>query len=432
MSLSVLTPEEQVLSALERISSLKIPSCAVHVAMSELSPDNRGYRQLEIVSRLFEPLLSHTQSRLFLLSNNDFLLLIAYPVLSMINDTLERIFSLFADDIYFSKSKSKEFSRIFFLDKQERALREMLHVEKADVPVKEIPLKNKIPMVMTKELTPDILEKLLYDIEQTNPFDFMRRQSVIRFDKNATNEEVFQEFYTNITDIQNTFAPDLNLSSNKPLFNLLKETLDARMMKGLFDLKLISYPKLISLNMNTDTVLSPLFEKFIKTIKSKLLIEFQLSDIFHHFELFEKVCRKLRENDIQYAIDDVGINEFELLNLESFDVPYIKIRWSDKWKGKEQKEQLSNFISKHSTIQFVLTHCSSGNAVLFGCKVGIRLFQGSFIDELCARMTKEKCTFGQECSLSECMVRRAVLSGALRNRCVHQPHLDIYMPLKEG
>ena len=429
MSSSVLTPEEQVLNALDRIHSLGVPFCAVHVAMSKLSLDNRGYRQLEIVSHLFEPLLNHAQARLFLLSNNDFLLLTGCPVLSMINDILEQVFALFSDDPYFSKATINDFSRIFLLDKEEKSLRDMLHVEPKEAVPPEPLLENQTPVA--KELTPDVLETLLYKIEQANPFDFIRRQSVVRFDKNAANEEVFQEFYTSIRDIQSAFVPDLNLSSNKPLFELLKETLDVRMIKGLFDLKLNNYPKLISLNMNTDTVLSPLFEKFIKALPTKLMIEFQLSDIFHRFELFKQACLKLQKNGIQYAVDGIGINEFELLNLEPFNAPYIKMTWSDKWKEQGRQAQLLDYVSKHSEIQFVLTHCFSWDAVMFGCQTGIRLFQGRFIDELCAHMTKEKCTFGQECSLNECMERRSVLSGALRNRCVHQPHLDMYMPLKE-
>ena len=75
------TPEDQVLETLDRLTGIETSFCAVYVAMSRLSAENRGYRQLEIVSKLFEPLLNHAQSRLFLLSNHDFLLITANPSL---------------------------------------------------------------------------------------------------------------------------------------------------------------------------------------------------------------------------------------------------------------------------------------------------------------------------------------------------------------
>ena len=110
-----LSPEEQVIQALHRIEPLGIPFCAVCIQMSKLQPENRGYRQLEIVSKLFEPLLNHAQARLFLLSNNNFLLLTANPVLDVIDDMLYQIRSLFSDDFFISSRSSEDFQQIFFL-----------------------------------------------------------------------------------------------------------------------------------------------------------------------------------------------------------------------------------------------------------------------------------------------------------------------------
>ena len=66
------SPELEVLQTLQRIDSQKKPFWAVYIAMSLLSEENRGYRQLEIVSKLLHPLLQDSQSRLFVLSNHDF------------------------------------------------------------------------------------------------------------------------------------------------------------------------------------------------------------------------------------------------------------------------------------------------------------------------------------------------------------------------
>ena len=120
-----------------------------------------------------------------------------------------------------------------------------------------------------------------------------RFQIYLLHNKNYETADIFQEFYTSITQIEKLLAPNLNLSSNKSLFSLLMETLDEKMINTLLTLKLTHFPAVVSLNMNVDTVLSEAFDKLVKAVPYQLIIEFQISDILHRLPMYREACLKL-------------------------------------------------------------------------------------------------------------------------------------------
>lgn len=427
MSKKTFIPEEQVTQALHKIEPLGIPFCAVCVRMSKLQPENKGYRQLEIVSKLFEPLLNHAQARLFLLSNNDFLLLTANPVLDVIDDILYQIRSLFADDFFISSRNSEDFQQIFFLPKDNEQLLKILYPQE----IKETTQKSVTPFLpvtpSTLELTPEILENLLYQIEQNNTKDFIRRQSIISVTRSGQNSEFGQEFYTSLIELQNTFVPNLNLTADKALFTMLLDSLDKRMLSSLSDLKLKFYPPLISLNLNVQSIFLPLFDKVLSSLPCNLMVEFQIADVLHNLPLFRKACEKLKKMEIASALDGVSINEIEYLPLLPFGVDCYKIFWTPKW---HENRLLKDFISSNQHKKIILARCGTEDAFIYGKKIGINLFQGHFIDMLLAAVRKNACIFGQECSLTDCTLRRSFVCNSLRKSCVHEAHLDAFIALK--
>ena len=382
---------------------------------------------MEIVSKQFEPLINHAQAKLYLLTNNDFLLITANPVLEVIDAILYQVRSLFSDDFFISSRNLEDFQQIFFLPKDTEALLKVLFPEKQPVK-KERKLSHLLPIKPTaQELTPDILESILYQIEKTSTKEFIRRQTIISLAKDRNGSEFGQEFYTSLMELQNLLAPNLNLTSDKALFLMLTDMLDKRMMSVLPELKLRRYPPLISLNLNVQSVFLPIFDKILTSAPAKVMIEFQISDIMHNLPLFRKACEKLRHASVDCALDGIGINEMEYLPISAFDVDCYKIFWSPKWA---ETNVLESFVQKNKNKNIILSRCENEEAFAYGQKIGITLFQGYFIDTLLAAVCKNACTFGQECSLGDCRNRHGVIYGALRNACVHEPHLDAYIPLK--
>lgn len=432
MTLSMSTPEDQVTDALARIRTLGVPFCAVHVAMSKLKPDNRGYRQLEIVSHLFEPLLNHASARLFLLSNKDFLLLTANPVMSVIEDILLQIQSLFADDPFILTGGKNDFFQTFLLQQEQDKL-ETLLAQKPNLPIATSHPKIEDHSTHIQEPIFQKLNKLVEAIKQIpDMLPFLRRSTVIGFNTDATNYEAFQQFYISLDVLQSKITSYRDIANDQKLMCFLSQVLDERLMDIIPTVHLTHYPKAIGVALNVESVLSDLFDKMIQSLSNRIIAQFHTADILAHLSLYHRVCQKLRDKRIAWIVCDMQVGSINLLDWSLFGAPYIRVAWSPLWKDQEKTVLLRQFIRQHPETHLIFANCDCKEALLFGCKVGIRLFEGNFIDTLCAVMAKHTCTFGQECTVDDCKIRRSVLDGDFRRKCVHEPHLDIYTPFKEG
>jgi len=422
-----LTPEKEVLDALNRMEELGLPFCAVLVKISKLLPENRGYRQLEILSKLFEPLLHSPNNRLFLLSNYDFLLLCAQPSLEVIDDVLFQIKSLFSDDP-FVQQEPQNFNQIFFSDKHLNALKNILNPQrtpKNKKPTTDVPTDESSP-----HLTLEGLERLTLALQRVNTLDFIKRQAVVDLSYTAPRKVSFFEYYTSLFAVQQKLAQGISLTQDKPLFYQLTETLDKKMLAALPNLNLFRNPKIISLNLNLSSLGLPIFEKTVKALKSKVYVELQIADIFENTEKYFEALTRLHKVGHKVILDGVTVQNIDYIYPERMKADFIKIFWSPAWMEEKNQSLLSDLLKKYPVQNVIFARCDSEQAVRFGQKLGLRLFQGHFIDAILALLAKNSCTFGQECSVSACMQCRAALSGPEREQCVHQRHLDADLNLK--
>ena len=422
-----LTPEKEVLEALNRMEELPLPFCAVLVKVSKLLPENRGYRQLEILSKLFEPLLQAPNNRLFLLSNYDFLLLCAQPSLEIIDDVLFQIKSLFADDP-FVQEESQSFNQIFFSDKHLDALKSLLNPRSTSKNKKQEP--DSVPDETSPHLTLEGLERLILALQRVNTLDFIKRQAVVDLSSTSPRKVFFFEYFTSLFAVQQKLAHGISLTQDKPLFYQLTETLDKKMLAALPNLNLFRTPKAISLNLNLSSLSLPIFEKTVKSLKSKVYIELQIADIFENTEKYFEALTRLHKGGHKVILDGVTVQNIDYIYPDRMKSDLIKIFWSPAWTEKKNQSILSNLLKVYPPQNIVLARCDSEQAVRFGQKMGLRYFQGHFIDAILALLAKNSCTFGQECSVSSCMQCRAALSGPEREQCVHQRHLDADLNLK--
>ena len=411
------TPEAYLLETLDRISKLSVSFYGVYVGMSMLMPMNRGYRQLEIVSKLFEPLLSNEQSRLFLLSNKDFVLVGTQISLEAIEEVLYQIKSLFADDPIIARQQENTFEQIFFLDKDLDRLKALIHENRSDVPVNtpSSDVKNMEPF------NPEQLDVLLGKLEHLNTIDFIHRQSVLSLNGQTGNSILFQEFYTSILQLQQTLCPTCDVTSDKSLFNQLTQTLDRRMLGTLSLSGLTSYPPAISLNLNISTLSSSIFSRFTEVWPTPIIIELQLADIFYDIRRYQEAVSKMREKGHRVLIDGLSPVELEYVNIRLLKPDFVKLFWSPVWETVKAKEQVSGL---DTSAKVILARCGSEEALKWGTKIGIHHFQGHYIDAVLGALTKNSCTFGQECTLASCMACRRTLSEKIRRQCVHLKHLD--------
>ncbi len=419
------TPETYLMEALDRVSKLSVPFFGVYVGMSMLEPVNRGYRQLEIVSKLFDPLLANDQSRLFLLTNKDFVLVGTQITLEAIEEVLYQIKSLFADDALLARQQENTFEQIFFLEKDMDRLKAMIHDTMPDLPAQP----SNRTMSETDVFDPEILDTLLEKLEHLNTIDFVRRQSVLSLNPQKGNTVLFQEFYTSILQLQQKLCPICDLCSDKSLFNQLTQTLDRRMLAALSHPGLTDYPRAISLNLNISTLSTSIFDRLSQIWPTPMIVELQIADIFYDLGRYWDVHQQLKSRGHRILIDGVSPADMEYLDISKLNPDYIKLFWSPIWETEQVKTLLSPYLN-NKTIDVILARCGSEEALKWGTQNGIQNFQGHYIDAVLGAVTKNSCTFGQECTLASCMACRRTLSEQVRRQCVHLKHLDALPQVK--
>ncbi len=418
-------PELYLLETLDRISKVAMPFYGVYVGMSMLMPANRGYRQLEIVSKLFDPLLANDQSRLFLLSNKDFVLIGTQISLEAIEEVLYQIKSLFADDPVLAGQQENTFEQIFFLDKDMDRLKALVQDKTPDAPTPVASSFAKDP----EPFDPEILDTLLGKLEHLNTIDFIRRQSVLSLDPQKGNTILFQEFYTSILQLQQKLCPICDLCSDKSLFNQLTQTLDRRMLAALSNPGLTTFPPAISLNLNLSTVSASIFERLTQIWPTPIIVELQIADIFYDMRRYLETARQMKERGLRILIDGISATDLAYLDVSLLKPDFVKLFWSPTWEKAPADVLLAPYLTNPSWT-VILARCGSEDALKWGTSHGIHHFQGHYIDAVLGALTKNACTFGQECTLASCMACRRTLSEKVRRQCVHLKHLDALPQVK--
>jgi hypothetical protein len=179
---------------------------------------------------------------------------------------------------------------------------------------------------------------------------------------------------------------DVDLTADLWLFQRLGESLDRRLMSSLaHGVKDLVGP--ISINLRLTTLLSPEFLRFDETYRkhrsSSVVIELQLIDIFAELGSFLFIRKFLRDRGYLVCVDGLHYLHLPLIDRERLGVDMVKVIWSPDLLDTVNGPQLAEFkaaTERTGADRIVLCRCDTADAVRWGQAVGIRLFQGHYID----------------------------------------------------
>lgn len=414
--------EQQLLDMLYRIEGMKGDAQAVYFKLSALKPANRTPKQMHVMMSLLEELLSKSRSRLFLMSDGDLFIVgrnIPHPLLQK---TVASVRQLYQADPLVSMSADINFCEIFDLGYE------------FDSVIKLAQRKNDIAKTSRKKkeqnkdlvpLAPEHLDAILRNIQGFNILKVIRRQEAIQITKSGKYCSLFEEYFTSMADLKAAIAPDVDVLSNRWLFQHLSETLDKRMLSIHQDL-FAHTPKGISLNLNISTIFTKPFGDFLDNMpESKFaVIEVQLMDIIQNTRNFIMAKDLLHEAGHKILIDGLHPISLRFLDLNLLNPDLIKLNWSPAVLEDTGTPSLADALKSIETSKVILMRCEDEEAVKWALTNGISRFQGYFIDALSGAGVKRKCKNGNLCSLQDCIARKSCIAGPIRARCLYQEALD--------
>ncbi len=237
-----------------------------------------------------------------------------------------------------------------------------------------------------------ILEKA---IAQADLSAFVRRQPICAVAPGRKPEPVYYEIYTSIGLLCQTLMPEIDIRTNRWLFQDFKKHLDRRMIAYLVQNDDAMLFHTFSINLNVSTLLTSEFLDFDEALNSgtraSMVIELQLFDVFAELDNFMFARKFLGERGYRFCLNDMTHMSLQLVDLEALGFDLVKLVWSadlydqqDGIRGQGVREAVLKIGAEH----LILTHCDTGQAIEVGESLGITLYQGRLLDEMVSRRTQ--------------------------------------------
>lgn len=428
----VVTPENLLYDAAERVGRIREGRLALHLHLSQLLPANRDEGRIRIAFRLFESMVDAYRGQMFLLTNSDIILICKDARISDLDAMVFKLRALFSTDpLTYAESAEGQDRFVSYYDLE--ADYDAFFGLCGDMVVsakKSMADQRKAPQI--QPLDSKTLTKVLERIGATDIAGVVRRQACIQINEKMTAEVAFQEFFMSIMDLQKVLAPDVNILSNRWLFQHLSQVLDLRVLSVLQDSGFRKMPAAFSLNLNMATIETPVFQQFEASIRGRsgLVVEFQLLDIFNDLDGFLRARDKLRSRGHKSVLDGMSPLTLQFMDGELFDTDYIKVSWSPDMIDDIKTAELQHALGPVGFDRVILSRCDTETSISWGLAQGIRMFQGRFLDSMISAVTMAQCDKSSACTLNQCTQRHGVITGRPRAECGNNDMLDTFPLLK--
>lgn len=413
--------EKYLLDTLDRIAKNSAGYSVLYVSISKLKPKNRHPEFVKIFAKLFDSVVGSARGTFFILSNGDFVILAKDITPDMVDDAIKKLRQgLSADPVIHSKDGS-EFAMIynFPLDLADfyGYIEGMMNAP--DEELEEIEYK--------KPIDADQVEGIIAKLDETDISELVKRQSVLRVKGGGKFEVIFQEFFVAVKDLSQEFDKNIDLVANLWLFMYLSQTLDKKTLSAFYLAELKNWSKVISLNLNLSSVFSREFVDFAKNFlkkEQKIIVEVKLMDVFNNLPLYFEAKEILHKGGHKLLIDEVSPVALKMLNLKRLEPDLVKIFWEPFMEYDWENQNIKDALEVLGRENVILAKCSDDKSLKWGVHYGITAFQGPFMDNLEVAMIRAKCPNGKNCTAQECLKRRRLLLGSVRDECLSKENLE--------
>ena len=413
--------ESVFLNMLNRLNGSRQNVVVLYLKLSALSPANKTPQKIkQVADRLKEDVSKSGQAAVFILSNQDVAAIIRNILPETLDDLTRQVRQAFHGDRALYDS-SIDLIRRYYLEQDYAAIKALAEQREADAHRRE----KTVQTAKTVPLAPEHLDAILRNIQGFNILRLIRRQEAVHLGANGEFSGLFLEYFTSMADLKKAIAPDVDVLSNRWLFQYLSETLDERMLgisRDLFD----HTTKKISLNLNISTLFTPMFEDFLNDMPEnlKMVVEVRLMDVMQNPEHFKTARDLLHETGNEILIDGLTPIVFDFVDFKLFKPDFLKLNWPFKGLGAYDEAALNKMTESFDAGKVILMRVEDEESLKWGLTHGITKFQGYFIDSLSAAVCRNGCRFRTDCPLTQCVACKARIAGAVRAKCRNPARID--------
>ena len=373
---------------------------ALFLNIHQLDEKVRQKQDEKVLSDLFMALAKDEPVKLFVLPNEDVLVVFSKKSADEISSALVKLRFMWHEDSRVAASSTLEeggFAIFYDLGTEGADFSKKLilscyaEAEKVVQPSSQEPVRNFVQSSFLRkprhELTTEMLAKVQKIISVADFSSFIRRQAICAVIGKSMPQRVFEEVFVSIPDMRDALLPDVDLTSNPWLFLALTETLDKRVLEIISHHDDGSLAGNFSVNINVSTILSDDFLRFDDSIngamRQTIILELQLADIFSDIRsfIFAKTFAKARGYKI--CIDGITVDKLKYLNRKGLDCDLMKIVWNPSFVDViSEDEHFMDYMNKAERAKIILCRVDDAAAIDAGNSLGINLYQGRYVQRL--------------------------------------------------
>jgi EAL domain-containing protein (putative c-di-GMP-specific phosphodiesterase class I) len=388
-----MSEETQLLTRLRFIEDDRSGCYAVHVHLSELRASNRKPHFISIAGRTFDNLQNNFDVTLYKLDNADMVLLCKDVPVDEIDPAMHKTRQLFSEDPLTDSedgSIDDRFSTWYDLTQQGdfASFNEVINEISKEAAIRKRRAAERLsPNSLPGErMQPKDVADITLRLQTVEIDDLIREQTAVVVHSGGKGDVMFREQFVNMAGLQKRVAPDINLFGSHWLFQYLTETIDRRLLNVISrqDFEFLADP--ISLNLNISTVLGREFQHFHQKVaghSGKVVIELQLIDVFSEMSAFADARDMLQENGYRVLIDGLSPLSLQFFDPALLESDLVKINWGQEFKNEESEQRVNDMrqvVKNVGKDNVILGRVDSEDAIMWALSLGIRRFQGFYVD----------------------------------------------------
>jgi len=397
--------EYLLLDYVQRLETRKYGHRAVHIHLSRMKPFHRRDYHIRVATNTFESYVKLYVGRIFVLTNNDLIFVWKDKSIADVEPAVDTLRYLFRDDPL-SQDDSEETGFCTWYNLNTEFQEFLLLCQHLDERAKKLQQSSNMRTALQREkdqaLSPinaENLAQLEETIHTADLSEHIRQQPVCVFAHGGSKElhPVFDEFFVSITDLRNALMPNIDLASNRWLFQHMTEVLDKRMLNYLCKRTFKTHASSFSINLNLGTLTSKDFDKFDETVRSKwpgnVIIELNQVDLFSNLETYLSVRDDFHKRGYRILIDNLTVESLSFVDRNRLKADFIKVAWREEMTDnviRKKYSEMDNLVKNSGRERVILCRCDTPTAIKFGQSLGITLFQGRYIDNMIARQRRAK------------------------------------------
>lgn len=415
MQTTVSGQELALVDAIARFERHRVGRKAVQVHLSRLKPQFRRDYHVRVAASLFDVVAQAYRGQLYRLSNADLVFVWQQASIEQIDEVIARLRSLFADDPITQTGDEEASARIrtwYDLETQYDIFKTVAEGLLADAEEKRAaerakPLPGGPSAPQNQQLpgrraeperensNPNNLSRLYDSIKNLDVSALIRRQPICAVVGKADPVPVFTELYVSIADLQRLVMPKVDIASDRWLFQYTTSVLDRRVLNLLPQLE-TSLEGTTSININVTSILASEFLEFDSRIRAQtrktIMWELQLVDIMSDLTAYLFARDFVRDRGYRLCLDGLSWLTFPLVDRAALGIDLVKVAWQPEIlddNNEARRNAFQSAVQRTGIDRVILCRVDSQEAVDWGSKFGISLFQGRLVEQ---RLTEARKT----------------------------------------